>query len=58
MLMALLPTGGMDGWTPDSALASSLSSDFIVSDILPLVLPHRMNQLLTHFRCRILALIH
>jgi hypothetical protein len=55
---ALLPTGGMDGWTPDSALASSLSSDFTVSDILLLVLPHRMNQLLTHSRCRILALIH
>ncbi|KAJ6176602.1 hypothetical protein N7485_003516 [Penicillium canescens] len=31
---ALLPTGGMDGWTPDSALASDLISDFMILDLI------------------------
>jgi hypothetical protein len=51
-------TGGMEGWTPDSALASSLGSDFMVRNIWHLTLIHCLTELLTYFRCRILPLIH
>jgi hypothetical protein len=51
-------TGGMEGWTPDSALASSLGSDFMVRNIWRSALIHCLTELLTYFRCRILPLIH